>query len=497
MHHSPPHPFGKRQAVFALIYILLGSFLLFSFSVNDLMLILPIPGLAMLALARPDPRQWLLAMPLAISLGYAEVFIGPYPVILGTVFTGMSYMIYFMSKAATLEPVPRIRLFSGLLVAAYAAQVVSIFISVYIHEQHAINAVREGHKFFFPALLVLIITDWYSTRKSFDAMLRALVVTLLVMTLYGNYQFYSGLAYSTGEVAAGYDIVGRVYSTIRGGANSYSGYLELMVPTALAAGFHFKAKGWRLAAWLAAGLGFQNGLLTYSRGAFLTIFLSCLAYLAYRFRRMAWIPVVLVVILTGIILVNAERFERQLNVFTDPRAVAMESTILHRYVIYAGFIRDIRENPVTGVGWGAREFFSSGSSLYSFWEVRHERSIHDIPWFGGLNSLFFDMALKGGIASVLSLALIIASVVAASARALKSLGTGDISIGIISGMAGFGVHQLVDNLLQWPQTGAVFWIMLGLLGALGGKGWRGRPIDGNHGFEVVEGVSPETVEGER
>ncbi len=464
---SPTQPFNRACVVLAgtlLLYFTACILMLPGYMVLPMMLL---PGIPFLFFFMPDPRRWLLLLPLAIALGYTEISLGPFPLLLAVAFLFFGYLVYFLAKTASCSPAPPFGVFSRLLMFAYLAQMTSLFVSIHVNGQHVLNAVRESHKFFIPALLPLIILDWYGEKGWFDRMLKAFVLTLLVLSVYGVYQFHSGSAWSVGEVASGYHIAGRAFSTIRGGANSYSGFLELTVPASLAAAFYFRSKSWKAVCFTAVGLGILNGLYTYSRGGFLTISLSCIIYLIYRFRRKVWVPIISAAVFIGVVAGNAQTFERQVVMITDPSSVVFEATLLHRYVSYSRYLMDIRANLLSGVGWGAKEFYSGGSSLYSFWEVRHEQSTEHIRNFGGLNSLFFDMVLKGGIASALSLLLIIALAVYASLKALRYRCESDLAVGFVSGLAAFGTHQIVDNLLQWPQTGSFFWISLGMLAVLG------------------------------
>lgn len=467
MSASPVQGFGWRNAAVAGSLVLYFTACLLMLPGSMLVPAMMLPGLPFLLFAVPDPRRWLLLLPPGIALGYSEVMFGQFPLFMGTVVLFSGYIIYLVAKTASSSPSPVFGRFALLVLLSYLAQAASILVSVHVHGQHVLNAVREAHKFFIPALLPFIIMDWYGKGEWFNRLLKSVAVTLLVLSVYGIIQFLSGAAWSVGEVASGYQIAGRAFSTIRGGANSYSGFLELTVPTTLAAAFHFREKRWKALCFTAVGLGILNGLYTYSRGGFLTISLASLAYLVYRFRRRVWVPILSALVFAGAIAGNADKFSRQLVMLTNPSGMVVEATLLHRYVSYNRFILDIRASPVTGVGWGAREYFSSGSSLYSFWEVRHERSTDHIREFGGLNSLVFDMLLKGGAASGLSLLLLAAAAVYVASRALRFRREDDLPVGIVCGLTAFGVHQAVDNLLQWPQTGSFFWIVLGLLAVLG------------------------------
>lgn len=464
---SPTQTFSRTSIILAgalLLYFITCILMLPSSIVIPMMLL---PGFPFILFYMPDPRRWLLLLPLAIALGYEEVSLGPFPILMAVIFLFCGYLVYFLAKTASYSPPPRFDTFSRIVLFAYLAQITALIVSVHVNGQHFLNAFRESHKFFIPALLPLIIMDWYGDKEWLDRLLKALVLTMLVLSVYGIYQFHSGSAWSAGEVASGYQIAGRAFSTIRGGANSYSGFLELTVPASLAAAFYFKEKRWKTVCFIAVLLGILNGLYTYSRGGFLTISLSCIVYLVYRFRRKVWVPVLSVSVFVGILARNAETFERQVVMLTNPSSVMFEATLLHRYVSYSRYILDIKAHPLTGVGWGAREYYSGGSSLYSFWEVRHEPSTDHLREFGGLNSLVFDMVLKGGIASALSLLLLIAAAAYVSFKALRYRCESDLAVGIVSGLSAFGIHQTVDNLLQWPQTGSFFWISLGMLAVLG------------------------------
>jgi len=283
------------------------------------------------------------------------------------------------------------------------------------------------------------------------------------MSIYGIYQYNAGNLDTFGERASGYDLAGRVYSTISGGPNSYSGVLELLVPTALASMFFFKKRVWKGVAFAAALLGLQNVMYTFSRGGFVTVTLSCFIYLIYRYRNKMWVPILALMVFAGGLLSNADEFKRQLTVFGDTNSLIMDTSMLHRYTSYKGFLNHIMKSPIVGAGWGSREFYHSRTSLYAFWEVRHEDSIEKVTRFGGLNSMILEMPYKGGIFSALSLLLLVAAIGLTSIKLLRSGSDKSLGMGLICGITAFGVHQAVDNLLPWPQTGAFFWMIFALL----------------------------------
>lgn len=410
-----------------------------------------------------NPRSWLLLLPVAITFGDRVYDYGPFYISLATIAVLSASLFYLIIKITGLRNVPRFPLPVAIVFVAYLAQLASMFVSLHNYENLVSNTLREANKLFLAAVLIPVVYDWYGRGEWLARMLKILVLMLLIMTIYGIYQYNAGNLDTFGDRACGYDLAGRVFSTIGGGPNSYSGVLELLVPTALASMFVFKKKPWKVIALATALLGILNVMYTFSRGGFLTVTFACFIFLVYRYRKKIWVPILAMTIFTGGLLINAGEFRRQLTVFGDTRSLILDTSLLHRYTSYKGFINSIEKSPIVGVGWGSREFFHSRTSLYAFWEVRHEESVEKITRFGGLNSLILEMPYKGGIFSSVSLLLLLIAIGLTSIKLLKSGSDKSLGMGLICSLAAFLVHQAVDNLVPWPQTGAFFWIIFALL----------------------------------
>lgn len=435
----------------------------FAYPKPVLLVILAIPVLFSMIYHMPNPRTWLLLLPVAVTFGDRVFDYGPFYIAVATIAVLSASLFYLLIKVAGFRNFPRFPLPVYILLAAYLAQLASMFMSLHYHNNLVGNTLREANKIFVAAVLIPVIYDWYGRGEWFTRMLKILTFMLLVMSIYGIYQYNAGNLDTFGERASGYDLAGRVYSTISGGPNSYSGVLELLVPTALASMFFFKKRVWKGVAFAAALLGLQNVMYTFSRGGFVTVTLSCFIYLIYRYRNKMWVPILALMVFAGGLLSNADEFKRQLTVFGDTNSLIMDTSMLHRYTSYKGFLNHIMKSPIVGAGWGSREFYHSRTSLYAFWEVRHEDSIEKVTRFGGLNSMILEMPYKGGIFSALSLLLLVAAIGLTSIKLLRSGSDKSLGMGLICGITAFGVHQAVDNLLPWPQTGAFFWMIFALL----------------------------------
>ncbi len=456
-----------RPSLKTWIFVLGGTlayFYVFLFFPRPVLIgLIVIPTLFFTVCYVPNPRAWLLLLPVVITFGDITFDYGPFYIAVATIAVLSASLFYLLIKFAGFRNFPRFPLPVIVVFCAYLAQLVSMFVSLHNHNNLVGNTLREANKMFVAAALIPVIYDWYGRGEWLMRMFKILVIVLIIMTIYGIYQYNSGSIDTFGERASGFDLAGRVYSTFGGGSNSYSGVLELLVPTALALVFAFKEKVWKITALAAMLLGIQNVMYTFSRGGFLTVTSACFVFLVYQYRKKIWVPVLAVTIFVGGLLINAEDFKRQLTIFGDTKSLIMDTSLLHRYTSYKGFMNSIEESPLVGVGWGSREFFHSRSSLYAFWEVRHEDSVNKITRFGGLNSMILEMPYKGGVFSALSLLLLLMAVGLTSIKLLKSGSDKSLGMGMICGLAAFWAHQAFDNLTQWPQTGAFYWIVFGLL----------------------------------
>lgn len=432
---------------------------------RHLMVAVPLAVTALLFLR--DIRLWLLGLPFLIAFSGSPMSLGEFyiePVTIGILLCGFVYLVYRISSFRRIFDMP---LPFKLVFLAYLAQLASVFASIYLHDGYLWNTVREGHKIYIFAIILPVIYTWYGKGIWLERFVKSMTLMLLVMSIIGIYQYNSGEIDNFGDRASGFDLAGRVYSTIKGGPNSYSGVLELLVPTILAAMFFFKSRIWKTTAFAAVILGMFNVLYTFSRGGFLTVTGSCFLYLVYRYRKQIWIPVITFTLFAGYVFSNADEFERQLTVLRDNNAMMTDVSLLHRYTSYKGFVNEMSKNLLEGTGWGGREYFYGRTALYGFWEVRHEDSIDRQERFGGLNSLLLEMPLKGGFFSILSLLLFVSAVVIAMIAGFKSSINNSLGAGMALGLLGFGFHQLFDNLIPWPQTGALFWVVLSLVTAQG------------------------------
>ncbi len=463
--HAPPLktrlPVMLLLSGMALLYLMLMTW---TKQPHRLTLVACLAALAIF-ISRPRIETMLVGLPFALGLGFYELAIPPFQPTLATL-AGLVLILFWVLDKIVWNRSPTLPRGIGLrlAVAGLLFQTASVFISVHYHGQHVWNAIREGSNLFLFLPLAMILPEHLTDEADIARIIRASVLALLVVGAVGVAQYFGTASISRLDMSIGYTYRLRVFSTLPA-PNVLAGYLEMMVPMALASLLCEKSKGWRVISLLAFVTGFLSVLFTFSRGGFFMTVAANAAVLVYSFRRKPVVPLAAGALFIYMMATNSDTFARQLSLVTEPRDVITQPTLLHRALTYDSFWHVFSRHPWTGVGWGAQEFFWGGTPIYTFWDVRHAVSTEDIPHFGGLNSVFFNQAVKGGILGVVALAFVVLALLRSSYVALIRP-VGVMPASIVAGLAAFAFHQLVDNLVKWPQTNGVFWLQIGLLGAI-------------------------------
>ncbi|MBD3276894.1 MAG: hypothetical protein GF388_01220, partial [Candidatus Aegiribacteria sp.] len=407
----------------------------------------------------PEPRFWMHLLPFLFLLGsYTYSFMGFNPSVSTIVM--MLFTFYYVScRILWNRPlfIPSKYLFFLLL--AFLLQAVSIVISIHVHRQFPLNALRDGSSIFLFAPLAVAVPVLCKEQVQLDKLVKVLVTAVFVAALLGVVQYFSITTFSRVDLSLGYIYRGRV-SSFFGNPNIFAGYLELGIPLAIGLLVREKNLLWKGFSVATIVLSFLSVLYTFSRGGLICTFIGSSIVTMYIFRKRLWVPILFGVAAIYFLVSNADTFERQMSFILNPREQMHQPTILHRYVAYQGYLNQIEESPLTGVGYGARSYFWGRSRLYSFWEGRFTRSTRYIKSFGGLNSLLLNNAVKGGLISVFSVVLLFFTVFALCINGIKR-SKNIIPVAITAGLVSFTGHQFFDNLMRFPTVGSFFWFLVG------------------------------------
>jgi O-antigen ligase len=322
-----------------------------------------------------------------------------------------------------------------------------------------LDAQRELMRLASYVCFYYVITDWIQTRRDTQTLLKVLMTSAIAVALFGLYQTIIG-GYS-----ALYDVLYPVQEEIRqipaweGRITSFlehynglAAYINLVAPFCLVFALRGTDPALRtLCKWCLA-LASVALLLTQSRGGLLAYaaMLTVSAYLLApdRKTRMRRLALVLVVcLLAGTV---AGFFFQRLGEIDDYTAAS-------RLAIWGGAFTVFAHSPVLGAGYGNLRPLMGG--------------LLGLPegWMGDAHNLYLELLAESGLVGFLAFAFLIVSGLRAARRCMRQLQNEFMrltGIAAFVSICGVLVHGTVDYLFHTtPQVAALFFLVLGILGA--------------------------------
>lgn len=236
-------------------------------------------------------------------------------------------------------------------------------------------------------------------------------------------------------------------------SNSLAGYLNLVMPFALALCFLERGAWRRLGAWT-AGLGFVALGCTQSTGGLVACG-SAVALAILYFVRPNWKKVVC---LAGLVALASAFFAARETL--DPAHVGetVSYDAATRFLLWGTAAEMFRHSPILGVGWGNFvELYGSYLSMFPFIP----------PGILGVHNVYLQFLAETGTVGLGAFLALNWQAVRCSFRQLRrSLDSLDqaLAFGVMGAVLTMFVHGFVDFLFQVsPQFGTLFWTLLALL----------------------------------
>jgi putative inorganic carbon (HCO3(-)) transporter len=355
---------------------------------------------------------------------------------------------------------------SDVLVLGYfGANVVAAFASHYLPE-----SLKGLSKIAIYILSYFLFTaSLQGSRKRLVAVLVSALLTGLLVSLYGLYQFKIGVEpLATWEDPTVETKVTRIYSTL-GNPNLLAGYLIPLVPLAFSLGLaaltlkHISKWLLALVAFGVTGAVALAAVLTASRGGYLALggmaavyVIACTAYLLSKRSKMV-LPSFIGFILLTLTAVAAVHFfapsieQRLLSIF----AGSEHSSNAYRKYVYAASLHMFKHNWWFGVGPGNTAF----------------RLAYGLYMTSGFDALgTYCVPLEVGVeCGVLGLIFFLALLISAFAcghvafwRPGDKVGS-FFALGLTAALVGLSVQGMVDTVFYRPQVQFIFWLVLAAL----------------------------------
>lgn len=330
---------------------------------------------------------------------------------------------------------------------------ISIFHSLF-KGNYWFNVLWDSRVYIRGLLIFLIAVDVIKNKDQVDGLVKLIFVFILVSDLYAIYQYK--FVETTWEVGAGRY---RVSSTMFH-PNIYAGVLELVIPILISYLLYEKGKV-RLLYFVVLAFSFVSLILTFSRGGLIATIIGSFIVL-YKFNKKIAMPIILVVLvvlsISTMYVTTQGILYRQLSTFTQVSQMRNLSVAI-RYVEYRNMWRTFVDNPWFGWGWGGRE-------IPGFLNINTYRISHHVLPDSKLakynDHLWLDIAHKGGIFITILITIIIFKGIWLINRITKSKNkfVRKVSVGLVGGLVGFMVNQMVDNFIRRNITEVFFWTFM-------------------------------------
>ncbi|MGI6424547.1 MAG: O-antigen ligase family protein [Tepidanaerobacteraceae bacterium] len=297
-------------------------------------------------------------------------------------------------------------------------------------------------------------------------MVIALIISALLLSLYGIYQYFIGIptAQAWVDVKQFPELATRVYATLEN-PNVLAEYLGLAIPLAL--GLFFSPGKIRQKTVLALVLSIMTLciVLTFSRGAWLGLAISFIVFALIKEPKLLVILVVIAVLAPIFLPPVVTNRIASIGSLED-------SSNAYRITIWIAALRMIRDYWLNGVGLGLTAF----SRVYRDYMIAGASAVH-------AHNLYLQICLEMGILGLIALLWL---AVKGFSNALTAVVDKDrisfVLSGVVAALAGHFFHGLFDYVWYSPRIVLAFWMYFGMMSALvtnsGDSNITGEKCDG-------------------
>lgn len=307
-----------------------------------------------------------------------------------------------------------------------------------------------GHLMGRYVLLYYMVSCNVRSLAQIKHLLIALLASTVIVSLYGFYQYILGVDISAFEWVDAQqfpDLKVRVFSTLQN-PNLLAGFLVTMIAIAMGVGLELTAGEQKLSMAVLLLLFAGCLVLTYSRGAWVSLAVVIGAYGLLYDRRLLW----LFLAIPAVMLCFSDVSGRILSILhpTDTSATL-------RMALWHSTLAMIRDNPFSGIGWGA------------YWLVypRYDFFIHDDSTvIFHAHNLYLHLAAETGIPG---LGAFVAFLYCHGRMALRLLHqpypawVRGLLSGLIAAILGLAISGLTDHILFSIQMSMLTWLLFAVV----------------------------------
>ncbi len=243
-----------------------------------------------------------------------------------------------------------------------------------------------------------------------------------------------------------------------GSPGVFAAYLILLIPLSLVLLWEPTKRRFDLR-FVAPILLFAALVFTWSRGAWVGLFVGLLLLLLLATRRRVLLPVLLFVGLPNLLVFASPTLAEQIRtVFASVFGAGADATVAYRFGVWHGTLSLWREHLLTGIGVRGESFFTIylPGALPGTASATHAYN------------LYLQIGLEMGLFALLAFALVLfyALCRCLGKRFRRAQGEArNLTVGALCGILAFLVFGITDHVFLNPRAFFLFWLVLGTLTA--------------------------------
>lgn len=293
-----------------------------------------------------------------------------------------------------------------------------------------------------------LLTNSISTKERLYTLIVFVLFVGLFVAAYGIYQHIFGFAEGTvwTDTSMFEDIETRVISTF-GNPNVLGEYLLLLIPICVGVILGIKNGYHKVIHLFIVAMLSLCMIYTYSRGNWIGLLIAIFIFFAFYDKRFIWLALI------GLVLLPLFMPQNVINRFTSVGDMEDSSTS-YRVYIWIGTLKMLKDYWLCGIGVGTEAF----ELMYSNYALSAITAPHS-------HNLYLQIITENGILGIVVFAVVmvvyfkqcISTVITCKDKLLRS-----VIIGLASGMLGYLVQGVFDNVWYNYRVFLLFFIILGI-----------------------------------
>ncbi|WP_425060585.1 O-antigen ligase family protein [Sporomusa carbonis] len=296
-------------------------------------------------------------------------------------------------------------------------------------------------------LVYYLVINNLTSINQLQRLIYAVLSSAVLVTFYGFYQYIHGVDISAFQWVDGEqfpELKIRIFSTLKN-PNLLAGFLVVVMSLAAGLGLHTeKIKDKLLLFVLVAVLG-TCLVLTYSRGAWLSIVAVTAIYGRLYNRKILWV----LLLIPALVLFCQDAVMERLMSIVNPTDTS--STL--RIALWESTIAMILDKPFLGIGWGAYwlvypeyDFFLSDPTIKIF--HAHNMYLHIAAEIGIPGLIVFLAIIYGHTKKAMDVL-----------THTKNRWVAGLMLGVVTAVMGLAVSGFTDYIMFNVQMSMLFWLL--------------------------------------